>query len=110
MWNIKNLPEHPFFKTTLLTIPFQYTLKTNVINTLYINFYQAVSKEGFAKSHQTSSRTLIRDLQNTFQFLNDIMNLSPMLSVGFSTPFVTVFGRKKVILLNMMLTYRGSGH
>jgi len=42
--------------------------------------------EGFAKPHQQSSRTLIRDLQTAFQLLNDVQNLGPMLIVGFAKP------------------------
>jgi len=49
-------------------------------------------KEGFAKPHQQSSRTLIRDLQTAVQLLNDDQNLVLMLIVGFAKPSKTLYG------------------
>jgi len=47
--------------------------------------------EGFAKPHQQSSRTLIRDLQTAVQLLNDDQNLVFMLIVGFAKPSFNLF-------------------
>jgi len=47
--------------------------------------------EGFAKPHQQSSRTLIRDLQTAVQLLNDDQNLVFMLTVGFAKPSFNLF-------------------
>jgi len=47
--------------------------------------------EGFAKPHQQSSRTMIRDLQTAFQLLNDDQKLVPMLIVGFAKPSSCLF-------------------
>jgi hypothetical protein len=41
-------------------------------------------KEGFAKPHQKSSRTLIRDLRTSYQLLNEYQRFVTVINVGFA--------------------------